>query len=168
METRDAKVYDFEVRDSGSGPGRIVGPALVYGDTARLSNGLLEIFEPRSLRPPPDGPIFANVRHDQGRLLAATPAMTVEFRDDRVQVEFDLPDTDDGREAAKLARAGILRGLSIEFKALREAFKGETRSIADAYLFGVGMVPRPAYSLSKAEVRALDNELNDRRKWWIY
>ena len=155
METR-SKVYEFEIRESATGgPGLVSGPALVYGDTATLANGVRETFAPGSLRRVEGEPIMVNVRHDQGRLLAGDPgSLQVEFRAEGVFVEFELPDTDEGREAGKLAKAGVLRGLSVEFRAVAQEYRAMTRRIDDALLLGVGMVPRPAYAMSRAEVRS--------------
>ena len=172
MEASDRWLYDLEIREAEGVAGRVSGMAMVYGDSANIGNGLRETFLPGSLRRPPDGPVFANVRHDQGKLLAAshpdnTGSLTVEFREDGVHVAFDLPNTTLGREAAVMARAGVLRGLSIEFKALKQEYRALKRTIADAYMFGVGMVPRPAYQLSTAEVRAI-NEGRPFFRRWVY
>ena len=100
---------------------------------------------------PYHGPIVANVMHDRGRLLAAMPGnMKVDFAADAVRVDFDLPNTGEGRDARELIRAGVLSALSAEFSVEEERWEGPrtgegVRVIKRGTLYGLGLVAQPAY-----------------------
>ena len=70
-----------------------------------------------------------------------------------------LPDTAAGRDAATEVRSGLLRGLSVEFKALAERYVSGVREIRRAALVGAGLVDSPAYRGSTVEVRARGRRL---------
>ena len=58
----------------------------------------------------------------------------------------------------ELVRSGVLRGLSVEFRAIRDRFVGDLREIGRAVLDGLGLVDRPAYAGSVGlEVRQDDD-----------
>ena len=64
-------------------------------------------------------------------------------------------------EALEMIRAGKLRGLSVEFRALAQDFQDGLREIKKAILGGLGLVDRPAYQGSAGlEVR------RGRRRLW--
>ena len=65
-----------------------------------------------------------------------------------------LPNTRDADDTLTLVRSGVLRGLSIEFKALAERMGGTTRIIERARLGGLAVVDTPAYPESSVEARA--------------
>ena len=75
-----------------------------------------------------------------------------------------MPTTRDGDDALELVRSGVLRGLSVEFRTLRDRFVGDLREIGRAVLDGLGLVDRPAYAGSVGlEVRQdadLDSDLD--------
>ena len=65
-------------------------------------------------------------------------------------------------------RAGVLRGLSIEFRAVVERMEGETRVISRATLGAVSVVDSPAYPQSEVEARrAAMPAPGKRRRFWI-
>ena len=75
-----------------------------------------------------------------------------------------MPATREGDDALELVKNGTLRGLSVEFRALRDRFVGDLREIGRAVLSGIGLVDRPAYPGSVGlEVRQdddLDSDLD--------
>lgn len=76
-------------------------------------------------------------------------------------MDVQLPDTQDGRDAATMVRNGTLRGLSVEFRADDEGVVGGVREIRQARLLAAGLVDDPSYP-TKVEVRA-----RPRRRLWL-
>ena len=74
-----------------------------------------------------------------------------------------LPDTQAGRDAAAEIRGGLFKGLSVEFRAVKQAFSGGVRQIQAAMLRGAGLVDDPDYIGSRVEVRARGG----RRRLWL-
>ena len=66
---------------------------------------------------------------------------------------IELPNTQEGRDVGVLIRRGALRGLSVEFMALREAMRGRTRIVKAAELKGIAIVDRPAYPSAVVSIR---------------
>ena len=64
--------------------------------------------------------------------------------------------TADGITAMRMLHAGLLRGLSVEFRAIKEDWRehGALRVIERAHLSGIGLVDRPAYPQSSLDHRA--------------
>ena len=65
-----------------------------------------------------------------------------------------LPDTSAGRTLPLRFGAGLFRGLSVEFKAVRQTIVGGVRRIASAVLSAAAIVDSPSYSGSSVEVRS--------------
>ena len=70
-----------------------------------------------------------------------------------ILIDAPLPDTSRGRDAAVGVREGVYGGLSVEFVAEREQWRGELREIARALLTGAGLVDDASYDGSTVEVR---------------
>ena len=133
-------------------PGRLYGVLLRYNERA---GDRPEVFEDGALTWPdgPDGGIVINEQHNrQAPIMRVIP----EDRDGAVVIDAQLPDTTRGRDAAVMIRNGTLRGLSIEFRAMKERNAGGVRSIAAARLTAAGLVDDPSYGGSRVEVRADD------------
>ena len=105
-----------------------------------------------------------NVMHQAGRLIGRTGGGGVVFRDtpSALLMSATLPTTKEADDALTLVRNGTLRGLSVEFRAIRDRFVGDVREIQRAALGGLGLVDRPAYPGSVGlEVRRDEDELDD-------
>ena len=141
----------LEVRADGR---VITGAALNYGDVARLRAGR-EVFDPRPFGDVSALDVIANIQHNRERPLARTGGggLTLNDSAERLAVRADLPNTRDADDALELVRTGVLRGWSIEFDPHRESQDGDLRRIHRALLGGLGLVDRPAYRQSLAEVR---------------
>ena len=124
----------------------LTGPALVYGD---VSPDFRERFEPLAFGQ--IGPVALNLQHDRAVVLVR--AEDVELTDSvrALEVRASLPPDS---AAVNLVKRGALTGFSVEFLAREERREGDVRVIERAELTGLALVDRPAYSASKAEVRA--------------
>ena len=145
-----------EVRAADTGPGRLVGTLLTYGERAgdrpeRFEAGALEW---------PEGGIVLRRQHDrQTPIMRVTP----EVRGAAVVIDAPLPDTAAGRDAAREIRDGLFRGLSVEFRARRQRYDDGMRVITSALVTGAGLVDTPSYTGSRVEVR----QRGGRRRLWL-
>ena len=71
-----------------------------------------------------------------------------------LEVRAELPQTRESTDTLALIDAQILRGISLEFVALRERMEGPTRVIISARLAGLAVVDKPAYRASTISARA--------------
>lgn len=157
--------------DDAGGPGVVFGDALVYGDVARsgvgLPRGMEEQFAAGAFGDLASLDAIANLMHDRSRPLARTGSGLV-FTDSpkTLHVEITLPDTGSGNETAGLVRAGILRGLSLEFDPVRWDLRmnGRRIHVTRARLLGVAVVDNPAYPQSVPHLRHLSG---GRRRLWL-
>ena len=133
--------------------GRVLsGTVMRYGE---VSEGIVqpERFLPGSLE---FSDVILNVQHERNRPIARTPE-TLVLTDSRESLEMraEVPETREGTDAVELVRKSILRGLSVEFRAIRERYEGGIRVIERALLSGIGLVDKPAYLGSTVEARAI-------------
>ena len=149
--------FSVELRDDEQrGPGRLVGTLLRYNERAKDRP---ELFEPGSLSWPKDGIVLNRQHERRSPILRFVPRV----EGTEVRIDETLPDTQAGRDAAAEIRAGLFRGLSIEFKAVRQRIVGGVRRIAEAVLGGAGLVDNPSYATS-VEIRKKKSS-GDLRKW---
>lgn len=141
----------FELRAEPDGR-RLSGTAVRYGDTAEMPWGE-ERIEAGAFAP--IGDVILNASHDRASPLARTGGGGLELADspEALQVRADLPATRAADDVLALVRAGVMRGLSIEFRAVAERMEGGVRIIERAALSGVAVVDTPAYPASEVEAR---------------
>ena len=144
---------ELRADDERRGPGRLTGTLLTYGE--RRGDGPRERFAPGALVWPADGIVLRRQHNTRAPIARIVP----ELRGDRVVLDALLPDTAAGRDAAAEVRAGLFRGLSVEFKSLQERVVSGVREIRRALLVGAGLVDSPAYRSSTVEVRARGRRL---------
>ena len=140
--------------------GRILqGVALPYGEIGQGPYGA-ERFEPRAFSPLP-ADVILNVQHDRGRPIARTGGgLYLDDTPKALSIRAVLPATRESDDTLALVRAGVLRGLSIEFKALEERRVNDVRVVAKALLSAIGVVDSGAYPGAAVEARArLDSVL---------
>ena len=128
--------------------------AIRYGDTATLPWGR-ERFEPGAFGDVAGADVILNVAHDRTRPIARTGGAGLALVDtsERLAMRAELPVTQEADDALALVRVGVLRGLSVEFRAVAERIEGGVRVIERAVLSAVGLVDTPAYPASEVEAR---------------
>ena len=131
----------LEVRAAGQ---TLTGEAVRYGQRA---TDRPERFEAGAFAPL--GPLVLNLQHDPSIVLATT-GDRLDVTDTPRALEV-LAELQPGA-ALTLLRRGVLRGLSVEFRALAERTEGGVRVIERATLEALGLVDAPAYS-GRLEVR---------------
>ena len=129
------------------GPGRLVGTIMRYNEQATDRR---EVFAPGSLKWP-DAGVVLNRQHSR-----AAPILRFVPQVDGNEVNLDvaIPDSSAGRDAAVEIRAGLFKGLSIEFRSVRQTIVGGVRRITEAVLSGAAIVDSPSYKAASVEVRA--------------
>ena len=135
--------------------GRVLsGVALRYGDVARIG-GQREKFLPGSFPGVERADILLNRQHLRERPLARSNGggLTISDTAQALSIRAELPQTADSSETLELVKRGVLRGLSIEFEALRASQENGTRVVSLAKLFAVAVVDSGAYSESTVEAR---------------
>ena len=147
---------EFREDTDRTGPGRLVGTVLTYGQRAK---DRAEVFEKDSLSWPTDG-VVLNRQHARG---APIMRVTPEVRGDAIVIDQALPDTTAGRDAASEIRSGLLTGLSVSFQAGRQSFTAGVRRIAAAAMTAVAIVDSPSYD-APVEVRS---RRDGRRRVWL-
>lgn len=116
-----------------------------------------EAFAPGALSWPDDG-VLVNEQHRRDTPIAR---VIPEVRGNQVTVTIPVPDTTAGRDLVRNVKAGVLKGLSVEFRSLAESVKGGLRWIEKATLGGIGVVGEPAYREARVEAR------NRKRRVWL-
>ena len=150
----------IELREDESrlGPGRLFGVLMPYGSRA---SDRPELFEGGSLEWPESGVVLRRQHNRLQPILKFTPIEV----DGRLTINEQIPDTTAGRDAATEIRQGLFKGLSIEFRSLKENVSGGIRRISRAVLTGAGLVDFPSYSAAAVEVRAKPR--HQRRRVWL-
>ena len=128
-----------------SGPGRLVGRILTYGERA---SDRAELFERGALSWPADG-VVLNRQHARTKPIMRILPVQV---GDELRIDQALPDTQAGRDAAVEIRSGLMRGLSVSFQAGKQSFASGVRRIQSATMTAVGLVDDPSYD-APVEVR---------------
>ena len=146
---------EWRADESRLSPGRIVGTIIEYETRARDRP---ERFRQDALTWPDEGVVLNRQHNRQSPVMRFVPV--VEGRS--VRINAALPDTTAGRDLATEIRAGLFRGLSLEFKALRETRQNRVRVVEKARLLGAAVVDDPSYATS---VAIRHREGGDRTPW---
>lgn len=145
----------------------ITGIAMKYGDTASVRGMFNEQIAPGAFGR--IGDVVLNVQHDRARPIARTDGGGLELRDsaDNLFVKAAPVQTREGKDALLMVHHRVLRGFSVEFVADEDSFEGDVRIVKRARLLGIGLVDRPAYGESVAQVakRMAALASRSRRRW---
>ncbi len=143
----ERRAFEFRASDDG---GAVEGIVIPYGQPAKVAD-FTERFLPGSIS---FGDVIANRQHDRHKPLARTGAgLTLTDSASELRARIELPDTVDGRDVRELVRLGVLRGLSAEFRTVRDQWQGSERTIHEAQLVGLAVVDQPAYLGAGIEAR---------------
>ena len=145
-----------EVREVEGKPSRLVGVLLPFNQRAA---DRAELFESGSVSWPESG---LTLRRQHNRSQPILNFLPIEV-EGRLTIDTPIPPTSAGADCEAEIRSGLFKGLSIEFRAVRENFVGGVRRISEAVLTGAGLVDSPAYSQATVEARA-KSEAADRRE----
>ena len=148
---------EFREDETRQSPGRLYGVLMPY-ETRAVDRP--EIFKTGSLSWPDDGIVIREQHNREAPILRVVP----EVRENAVVIDAPLPDTQRGRDAAVNIRAGLFKGLSVEFRSKQESRVSGVREIRAAVLTGAGLVDDPSYVAATVEVRAKDQV---RRRVWL-
>ena len=136
-----------------AGAGReLSGTAITYGEVASLPWGR-ERFEAGAWESLAD--IRMDVQHVRARIIARTGGGGLELSDgpEALRIRAVPEQTREAEDALRLVRRGVLRGLSIEFRATETRMERGIRIVERAELAAVSLVDSPAYPSSVPEVR---------------
>ena len=130
-------------------PGRLTGTLLTY---EREANDRPEIFTRGALAWPESGIVIDEQHNRQAPIVRAIPRLA----GDALTIDVPLPNTARGRDAATNVREGVLTGLSVSFKAIREGRRGRLREIRQASVgtgwpCGQSVLPGTAWLKSEAK-----------------
>ena len=150
-----------EIRAEGR---KLNGVAVRYGDVAALPFGK-ERIEAGAFSPLGDA--ILNSQHDRAAPLARTGGggLVLKDSDEALSIEAELPNTRATDDVLELVRTKVIRGLSIEFRAVKERAEAGLRIIERAVLVGVAVVDTPAYPASVVEARMKEAPPPRRMVW---
>ena len=129
--------------------GRLTGVLVTYGEQAKDRP---DIYEAGSLSWP-DGGIVLNEQHDRKQLLKR---FSPYLDGDELRVDFPLPPTQRGRDAAYMVRDGTYTGLSMEVRrdSIVSTYRAGVRHISRGQLVAAALVDESAFLGSTVEVNA--------------
>lgn len=143
----DTKSFKFEVKDIDE-QGIFEGYAAVFGNIDRTG----DVIEPgafrKTLQENPQLPILW--QHNPAEPIGLTVAAVEDNKGLRVKGQLNL-ETARGREAYALIKQGVLRGLSIGYDTIKEAWEGTTRKLKEIRLWEWSLVTFPANPLAQVE-----------------
>lgn len=102
--------------------------------------------------------ILALADHDSSRVLGRTRTGTLSLTETANGLEYtlDLPDTTDGNDLRALALRGDLGGVSFGFRAVRDSWAGDVRTLHEVALDEISVVSaHPAYNATTVNLRSL-------------
>ena len=144
------------------------GTAMKYGDVANIGT-FRERFEAGAFGDLATADVLLNAQHQRVVPLARTGGGGLVLFDTNMELTLTatLPETRAADDTLALVRSKVLRGLSIEFKAVKEGMVGGVRVITRAALKAVSVVDIAAYSMSTVAARQAQDDMRRlRRRWW--
>ena len=137
-----------EVRAATGSPGRVVGIIVPAG---RVAGDRRELFVGEGITTPADGIRLVPEHRSSKTIMVFDP---VRSADGTLRIDHLLPDTPEGREAARVIRDGSKSFLSAEFHSLSDAVISGVREIRESLVIAAALVNDGAYNQTRAEVRS--------------
>ncbi len=115
--------------------------------------------------------ILALSDHDPAKVLGRTKSGTLQLEETvhGLQFRLQLPDTTAGRDLQTLAERGDLGGVSFGFRAIKDSWEGELRTLHEVELHEISIVQSwPAYPDTTVALRSRPIRmfmLGPRRAW---
>lgn len=109
--------------------------------------------------------ILALADHDPAKVLGRTSTGTLQLRETSEGLEYrlTLPETTVGNDLRALAARGDLGGVSFGFRAIRDSWAGEVRTLHEVELHEVSIVQAwPAYPTTTVSLRNRQSGERDR------
>lgn len=138
---------------------QLIGVAAPYGAETRI-NDFREVIATgaftRTLSEQRD--ILALADHDPTRVLGRTKSGTLALRETAQGLEYtlELPDTTLGNDLRALAARGDIGGVSMGFRAVRDSWSGDLRTLHEVELHEISIVSaHPAYADTTVTLRSL-------------
>lgn len=138
---------------------QLIGVAAPYGAETRI-NDFREVIAAgaftRTLSDQRD--ILALADHDPTRVLGRTKSGTLALRETAQGLEYTLtlPDTSVGNDIRELAQRGDIGGVSMGFRAVRDSWSGDLRTLHEVELHEISIVSaHPAYADTTVTLRSL-------------
>ena len=151
-----------ELRQTGER--RIEGVVITYGEIADLPQGKEKFVAGAFGENVASLDVILNSHHLRSSPLARAGGGGLTLTDSSVALTLvaQLPPSQAGDDVLSLIRAGVLRGLSLEFLAISARQEDGVRVISKAELSGVAVVDRPAYLDSEVVARNEDRQARSR------
>ena len=147
------------------------GLAMPYGQVGKPGGGKPnERFEAGAFGDLSNADVLLNTMHRRDRPLARSGDGGLTLADDgkALAVRAKLPKTRDADDTLALVKAGVLRGLSVEFRARQERREAGVRVIERADLVAIAVVDKPSYEGATVDVRHADTDARDPlAEWWL-
>ena len=152
----------IEIREA-EGAARLVGTLLPFNEQAR---DRAELFERGSLSWPSDGVVLRRQHVRESPILRFVPVEV----EGRLMIDVPIPSTTAGRDALAEIKGSsgslpLFKGLSVEFRAVRQTIVAGVRRISEAVLTGAGLVDSPAYESATVEARAKVQRDLEWKRW---
>ena len=162
----ERRAFEF----SQTAAGALEGIVVPYGVPSPIEGVFTEEFRAGAMRYG-DG-VLVNRQHDRAKPLARLGyGLTLDNGKDALRARLTLPDTVDGRDVRELVKAGVLRGFSAEFLAIREDWPSpDTRIITEAELGGIAVVDDPAHEgsiIEEVRARIADASMMANWRWYF-
>lgn len=150
---------------------QLIGVAAPYATETRI-NDFREVIAAgafaRTLSEQRD--ILALADHDPTRVLGRTKSGTLTLRETAQGLEYalTLPDTSVGNDIRELAARGDIGGVSMGFRAIRDSWQGNLRTLHEVELHEISIVSaHPAYADTTVTLRSLQpaNQLAALHLW---
>ena len=144
----------------------LYGVAAPFGAEARISD-FREVIAPgafaASLATGRD--VLALADHDPAKVLGRTSTGSLQLRETSEGLEYrlTLPETTTGNDLRALAARGDLGGVSFGFRAIRDSWAGEVRTLHEVELHEVSIVQAwPAYAKTTVSLRSRGAAVDER------